>query len=225
MKKIYILLKIFLLYVIIDNAYCEDYNTKGFYLGIGTGINITTNYDFFKTYINPNNQFAFEKLDNNGQILGISVPFMIYAGYRIFEYLQIDVAFNNSGNQMYQKPVNDPTSNFWGSQNIFSTSVIGLCPLVNNYLYLKGRLGVSYTINSFTNYLGNPNTNAITSVLGLGLQYKFMQHLSIDFDYINFGLLAPIKLIFKSYQQDMPNLGVIDTININQFLISLQILF
>lgn len=225
MKKIKILFKFLLICTLHYNAYCNNYNIKGFYVGFGTGVNITTNNNFYKTYPDSNNNFAVARLDNNGQVLGISAPFWIYGGYRILEYLQIEISFNYSGNQDYQKPVNDPATNFWGSQNIISTSVIGLCPLVDKYLYLKGRLGVAYSINSFTNYLGNPNTDTFTSVLGFGMQYKFMQHLSVDFDYINFGLLSPIHLIYKSYAQGTPNLGVIDTLNVNQFLISLQVLF
>lgn len=212
---------IVVLYVIgIMPLYAQN-NVEGFYTGIGTGLNITSNGNLIKTY------GADQKVDgiqNMGSQLGYSLPILIDAGYRFNPYLSAEFSYSYSGNQQYVGPVGVAGNSdvFWGSQNMFGVSAVGYLPL-NTDLYLKGRLGLAYAMATMTTYIGDPGTKMLTSELGVGLQYFMTKYLSLDFDYINYGALIPMQLHYNPPAGGAPDLGTIDTINNNQIFVSLTV--
>ena len=105
---------------------------------------------------------------------------------------------------------------------MFGISALGYIPLISD-LYLKGRLGMAYSMNTMTTYVGDPGTKMLTSEIGAGLQYFMTKHLSLDFDYINYGLLLPMQLQYHAPVSGGPSLGTIDTVMNNQFFLSLNI--
>lgn len=216
MKKLYYLILFFIMYT----SFSKENKVTGFYLGVGSGINVTRNTNFYKIYNDGSNEY--QRLDIGGPVLGYSIPFTLYSGYRFFEYFSVELSYNYSGNQVYNKPSGQFNgSNFWGSQNTLSINAVGYFPLINDDLFLKGIIGIAGSLDGATTYPGNPKTFNLTSALGLGIQFFVMRHMSINFDYINYGILFPINLVFKP-SAGAPNLGIIDNININQYLFSLQ---
>lgn len=215
MKKYY-----FILLFIACISYAKNNKVTGFYLGVGSGINVTRNSNFYKIYNDGSNQY--QRLDIGGPVLGYSLPFYLYSGYRFFEYFSVELSYNYSGNQTYSKPSGQVSgSDFWGSQNTISLDAVGYFPLIHDDLFLKGRIGIAGSLDGATTYPGNPKTYNLTSTLGLGVQFFVMKHMSINFDYINYGVIFPIYLVFKP-SVGAPDLGIIDNININQYLLSLQ---
>ncbi len=207
--------------IAINLAYAESNNIDGFYTGIGTGINATTNSNLNKTY---GASGKISGVENMGNLTSYSLPFLIDAGYRFNPYLAAEFTYTYSGNQQYVGPV-DMTGvdgGFWGSQNMFGLTAVGYLPL-NKDLYLKGRFGLAYTLATMTTYIGDPGSKMLTLELGLGLQYYVLKDISLDFDYINYGAFIPMHLNYKPPTGGQPNLGVIDTISNNQLFVSLTV--
>ena len=71
MKKIYYLILLFIVYA----AFAKDNKVTGFYLGVGSGINVTRNSNFYKIYSDGSNQY--QRLDIGGPVLGYSLPFYL----------------------------------------------------------------------------------------------------------------------------------------------------
>lgn len=211
---------IFLYVLGITMLYAQN-NIEGFYTGVGTGFNVTSNSNLIKTNGVDQQINGIRELGNPS---GYSLPILVDAGYRFNPYLAAEFNYSYSGNQQYVGPVGVSGGNnvFWGSQNMFGLSAIGYLPLTTD-LYLKGRLGLAYAMATMTTYIGDPGTKMITSEFGVGLQYFMTKYLSLDFDYINYGLLMPMQLQYNSPEPSTPNLGVIDTINNNQFFVSLTV--
>lgn len=212
---------IVVLYVVgIMPLYAQN-NVEGFYTGLGTGLNITSNSNLIKTYGVDKD---IEGIRGVGNPLGYSLPILVDAGYRFNPYLSVEFNYSYSGNQQYVGPVGATGNNdiFWGSQNMLGLSAVGYLPLTTD-LYLKGRLGVAYAMATMTTYIGDPGTKMVTSELGVGLQYFMTKYLSLDFDYINYGALIPMQLQYSPPAGGAPNLGAIDTINNNQFFVSLTV--
>ena len=210
-----------ILQVVGVNLVFAQNNIDGFYTGIGTGLNITANSNLIKTY---GTEQEIHGISDLGNVSAGSLPILIDAGYRFNPYLSAEFTYSYSGNQQYTGPVgvDGNKTTFWGSQNVFGVSALGYVPLTNN-LYLKGRLGLAYAMATMTTYIGDPGTKMMTSEIGVGLQYFMSQYLSLDFDYINYGLLMPLQLNYKPPAGGAPNLGVIDTISNNQFFVSLTV--
>lgn len=210
-----------ILQVVGVNLVFAQNNIEGFYTGIGTGLNITSNHNLIKTY---GTEQDVHGVNNMGNVTAYSLPIFIDGGYRFNPYLSTEFSYSYSGNQQYTGSVGVDGNNalFWGSQNMFGISALGYLPLTTN-LYLKGRLGLAYAMATMTTYIGDPGTKMMTSEIGAGLQYFMSQYLSIDFDYINYGLLIPMQLSYKPPAGGAPNLGVIDTINNDQFFVSLTV--
>lgn len=202
------------------NRFIGRFDQEGFYIGFGSGINITNNSNLIKTFEIETQM----KVTNMGSLSGYSVPVFFYGGYRFNPYLSTEISYTYSGNQNYTAP-NDCVncSDFWGSQNNFGVSAVGYLP-IKNWVYLKARLGLAYNTSSFTTYIGDPGTKNITSITGLGIDYPIIKNLGISFDYINYGLLIPIQLQYQS-PQGGPNLGVIDTQQSHLFLFNLKVTF
>lgn len=196
-------------------------NVEGFYTGLGTGLNITSNSNLIKTY---GADQKTEGIQNMGNPLGYSLPILVDAGYRFNLYLSAELSYSYSGNQQYVGPVGVAGNSdvFWGSQNMFGLSAMGYLPLTTD-LYLKGRLGLAYAMATMTTYVGDPGTKMVTSELGVGLQYFMTKYLSLDFDYINYGALILMQLHYNPPIGGAPDLGTIDTINNNQFFVSLTV--
>ncbi|MBX9599136.1 MAG: outer membrane beta-barrel protein [Burkholderiales bacterium] len=214
----YKILKIIRLFVLffLKLTYAKD--LTGLYIGAGTGLNITKNSGLIKTYT-PSNDAGYQYIGNP---TGYSMPFNADLGYKVNNYFGVEFNFFHSGNQIYQQASNSPNqSNFWGSQNIFGLSALGFLPLSSDFS-LKARAGVALSVASMTTYIGNPATINPTSELGLGVSWSISKNLAIDFDYINYGLLAPMQLKYRPPQSGQPNLGVVDTITVNSFLFSLN---
>ena len=49
-----------------------------------------------------------------------------------------------------------------------------------------------------TDFVGSPMTDGITSVLGIGTSFYVFKHISLDLDYINYGLLLPLNLHYNA---------------------------
>ncbi len=200
----------------------------GFYIGAGTGLSIVQNYGLTKTYHtrpaggDPSVEYNPLSTQYIGNTTGYSLPFSMDLGYRFNKYLGTEFTYVYSGNQHYQRASQDVTgSNFWGSQNTFALAAIGYLPILNN-VYLKGRAGIAYSVDSMTTFVGNPGTKNLTSELGVGIQWMVLKHMSLDFDYINFGLLKPMELRYTPPNAGGPNLGVVDTLISNNFLLSVN---
>jgi hypothetical protein len=210
---------IFCLTIFSGYTYASEANLEGFYIGGGSGLNITSNKDLIKGFSTDN----VMQLQKMGDVTGYSVPIFAFTGYRFNEYIAAEFAYSYSGNQTYERASREPKGpGFWGSQSIFSMNAIGYYPLITNSLYLKGRAGIAYSMDTLTTYPGNPGTKNFTSVLGAGLQYYVRKNISIDFDYVNYGILAPMKL---EYTSPIGSLGTVDSITSNQFLLSASIHF
>ena len=217
MKKLLLLLPIFT-----GIVFAKD--VEGFYVGIGTGFNITANHGLTKVYnaSNVKNE-GIPAVQYLGNVSGYSMPFSANLGYRFNDYVSAEVLYTYSGNQQYQKASNDLNgTDFWGSQNTVSLNAVGYLPLINERLYLKGRIGLGETFTTMTTYIGNPGRDQITSSLGMGLQYLFAEHLSVDFDYVNYGLLIPINVQYMPSSLGYPALGQINSQQENLFLFSLN---
>lgn len=201
---------------------------SGAYLGAGTGLNITNNYNLIKTF-GYNHQSGQPYTGYIGNVTGYSVPVFAYAGYRFNKYLATEATYTYSGNQGYSRAPNYDSvpgnEEFWGSQNTFGISALGYLPVVKD-LYLKARTGIGYSLDTMTTYIGDPGTKNVTSILGLGAEYYMTKNLSLDFDYINYGLIIPIKLHYTPFSgASGMNLGTIDSIIINDFFLSLTVHF
>lgn len=192
----------------------------GFYAGFGTGMNVTINYGLIKTY-QQNNQV---QAVNMGDVTGYSAPIFLYGGYRFNQYVSGELSYTYSGNQEYPQPSGcQNCTNFWGSQNYFGFSAVGYLP-VSNWFYLKARAGLAIGGSTMTTYVGNPGTVDTTSILGVGIDYPLTRHLAINFDYINYGLLIPIRLQYRTPPGGQ-DLGTVDTLQQNLLLFSLKIDF
>lgn len=204
----------------VTSLYAQN-NLEGFYTGFGTGFNVTSNSNLIKTYGADQQINGIRELGNPP---GYSLPILIDVGYRFNPYLSVEFSYSYSGNQQYVGPVGVSGNNdvFWGSQNMFGLSALGYLPL-NTDLYLKGRFGLAYAMATMTTYIGDPGTKMVTSELGVGLQYFMTKYLSLDLDYINYGLLMPMQLHYNPTTSGSSDLGVIDTINNNQFFVSLTV--
>ena len=206
-------------------ANSNQFNIEGFYFGFGSGFNITSNANLIKTFSNDG---VTVQSQNMGNVTGYSIPVTGYLGYRFNNYFSTEFTYVYSGNQDYTKPSNQTfeQSNFWGSQNLYTINAVGYYPLLDNNLYLKGRIGVALAEDTMTTYIGSPGTGSFTSSLGIGLQYYIAKFISLDLDYINYGLLVPAQLTYKpSISPPGPNLGVVDTVMNNQFLLSINLHF
>lgn len=194
------------------SAFADD---SGFYLGIGSGINNTITNNMKYSYLENNKQYT----QNLGNVSQNSTPFSLDFGYKFNNFVSAELLYSYSGNQNYSSD----NGNFWGSQNIISLDAVGFLPLLSN-VYLKGRAGIAGYKTNLTNYVGNPNTINLTSSLGAGLEYRFMQNIALDFDYINYGLINPVNL---SYQpcSSCYNIGSAGTQQTNLYLLSLQYYF
>ena len=198
----------------------NSFSQTGFYAGFGTGVNVTANYGLIKTY-EQNNQI---QAANMGDITGYSTPIFLYGGYRFNPYLSAELTYTYSGNQEYPQPNGcQDCTNFWGSQNYFGFNAVGYLP-VADWFYLKARAGLAVGGSTMTTYVGNPGTVDTTSILGVGIDYPLTRHLAINFDYINYGLLIPIKLQYRTPPGGQ-SLGTVDTLQQNLLLFSLKIDF
>ncbi len=201
----------------------EDYHEV--YFGAGSGLNITQNYGLVKTFYVPsatsNSQYDIQS-QFLGNVSGYSMPVYANFGYRFNNYVAAEFDYVYSGNQIYQRPSMSPNkTNFWGSQNNFGLVAVGYIPVREN-IFLKGKLGLAYSMDTMTTYAGDPGTKNITSEIGLGAQWFIKRNWSLDFDYINYGLLIPIHENYRAPQSGGPNLGTINTIISNEFLLSIN---
>lgn len=198
----------------------NPFDQSGFYAGFGTGVNITANYGLIKTY-EQNNQI---QAVNMGDVTGYSAPIFLYGGYRFNPYLSAELTYTYSGNQEYAPPSSCANcTNFWGSQNYFGFNAVGYLP-ISDWFYLKGRAGLALGGSTMTTYVGNPGTVDATSILGVGIDYPVTRHLAINFDYINYGLLIPIQLQYRTPPGGQ-NLGTVNTLQENLLLFSLKVDF
>ena len=195
-------------------------DVSGTYICIGSGVNMVSKSGLIKTYNNSQGEVASQNL---GNVTGYSLPIFLYSGYRFNNYLSAEFTYTYSGNQNYQGPEVNGSTTFVGSQNTFGLSAVGYLPLTENF-YLKGRIGAGYSLDTMTRYIGDPGTKNTTSILGLGLQYFLFPKFSIDMDYINYGLLAPMKLEYTP-PPGGPNLGTVDSLMVNQLFVSLNFHF
>ncbi len=213
-----------ILFIFISHLVIASSEPHGFYAGIGSGLNMVYNQGLIKTYSTYGENIGYQYM---GDVTGYSVPIFINFGYRFNQYFAAEAFYNYSGSQSYSQPEQNTKdqTDFAGSQNSFTMNALGYIPLVDNYLYIKGRLGIAYTLDTLTTYTGNPGTSNITSVMGAGLQYFMTNHLSLDFDYINYGALIPLNMQYQPPVTGGPNLGTVDSIIVNEFLLSLNVHF
>lgn len=204
MKKLITLSTLFL---IAQNSY-----SSGFYIGVGSGINTTnTNNMIYSTSVNQKQQTT-----SLGNVNENSTPMAINLGYQFNNFLSTELIYTYSGNQNYTSSI----GNFWGSQNILALDAIGYLPILSN-VFVKGRVGVAGYQSNLTTYIGNPNTTSLTSSLGAGLEYRFIKNISLDLDYINYGLINPVNLNYNPCN-NCNNIGSAGSQSTNLYLISLQ---
>ena len=210
--KLLILLLFAVSYVV-----AEQYDMSGFYFGGGTGVSVAQNYGLTKTYY-PDppppdaapNQYRPIDTYFMGNVNGYSIPIMLDVGYRFTNYFATEFTYLYSGNQGYARAPEDYlNSNFWGSQNYFGLTAVGYIPVSDSF-YLKGRAGFAFSMDTMTTYAGNPGTGNFTTEFGLGVEWTLLRHMSLDFDYINFGWLKPMQLFYVAPANGGPNLGVIN---------------
>ena len=67
---------------------------EGFYTGIGTGVNISSNSGLIKTYVK---QDYISGVQNMGDITGYSLPILIDVGYRFNPYFSTEFTIHTVG--------------------------------------------------------------------------------------------------------------------------------
>ena len=168
----------------------------GFYVGGGMALNQTTADNIYKTYPVLNSTLA------TGSYLGNqvrdSVGTYFNGGYQFNQYFAAEASLLWSNNQVYQPaPQNVGNKTFLGSQNLLATSAIFIYPFTD-WFSLKLRGGLAWERATMTDFVGSPMTDGITSVLGIGTSFYVFKHISLDLDYINYGLLLPLNLHYNA---------------------------
>lgn len=169
------------------------YGLDGFYLGGGVALNQTSLDNIYKTYYAPDGSG-----DAVGSYLGnqnkSSVGTYLNGGYQFNDYFATEVNFLWSNNQIYQpSPQDTGNKTFLGSQNLLAVNALFLYPFTD-WFDLKVRGGIAFERATLTDYVGSPMTDGFTSVLGVGAAFYIFKHISLDLDYINYGLLFPLNL-------------------------------
>lgn len=173
-------------------SYAED----GFYVGTGLALNQTTSENIYKTY------WSSEGSQGVGSIPGTQVRgstgFFGDVGYQFNNYFATEVNFLWSNNQVYTPVAQDTGSQtFLGSQNLVSANALFLYPFTD-WFSLKVRGGIAWERATMTDYVGSPMTDGFTSVIGLGGSFYIFKHISLDIDYIGYGVLLPLNLNYHS---------------------------
>lgn len=173
-----------------------SFGLDGFYLGGGMALNQTSYNDIYKTYYAANGSGSGVGSYLGDQTKG-SVGTYFDGGYQFNDYFATEVSFLWSNNQIYQ-PSQQDTGNktFLGSQNLVAVNALFLYPFTD-WFDLKVRGGVAFERATMTDYVGSPMTDGFTSVLGVGAAFYIFKHISLDLDYINYGLLLPLNLHYN----------------------------
>ena len=180
------------------------YALDGFYLGGGVALNQTSSDNIYKTYYAPDGSG-----DAVGSYLGNqsknSVGTYFSGGYQFNDYFATEVSFLWSNNQVYQpSPQNTGNKTFLGSQNLLAANALFLYPFTD-WFDLKVRGGIAFERATMTDYVGSPMTDGFTSVLGIGGAFYIFKHISLDLDYINYGLLLPLNLHYNANNNSVIN--------------------
>lgn len=191
-----------------------DVANSGWYIGAGSGFSTTTNSNTtLITGSNAVNQ-TFTPISNNS---GNAVPISVDAGYQFNNLLSIEGMYNHINS--------DFTSlNNSGEQNIYSLSAVGTFPVLSN-VNIKARVGASLYDTNINGYLGNVSTIKPTDLLGAGIQYRFIKNISLDFDYLYYGLLFPINMNYQpcsGCQSLSNNNGIANQQTTSIYLLSVQ---
>ena len=174
-----------------------SYALDGFYVGAGMALNQTSSNDIYKTYYaaNGSGSAVGSYLGNQNKD---SVGTYFNGGYQFNDYFATEVNFLWSNNQVYQpSPQDTGNKTFLGSQNLFAVNALFLYPFTDLF-DLKIRGGVAFERATMTDYVGSPMTDGFTSVLGIGGAFYIFKHISLDLDYINYGLLLPLNLHYNA---------------------------
>ncbi len=168
----------------------------GFYIGSGVALNQTTSENIYKTYWSP--YFSQGVISNPGTQVGNSTGLFTNFGYQFNDYLASEVNYLWSNNQIYTPVAQDAGNRtFLGSQNIVSANALFLYPFTD-WFNLKIRGGIAWEEATMTDYVGSPMTDGFTSVIGLGGSFYIFKHISLDIDYIGYGVLFPLNLNYHS---------------------------
>ena len=186
----------------------------GFYVGAGSGINDT----FISNSVVSYNENGAQKVYPQGNVSATSVPISIDFGYSFNNFLAAELLYSYSGNQTYPNLPGGGT--YSGTQNTISLSAVGFWPVLSN-IWLKGRIGLAGQQVNLTNYMGNANSTGLTSAIGAGVEYKIIKNISVDLDYVNYGLINPVNLNYQPCST-CTNIGSAGSEMSNLYLLSLQ---
>lgn len=211
---------------------------RGFYIGIGTGINATHLSSFQK--VQPTIPGGPSKIyDWGDNLTGLSTwdvqalsgllgfPIEVDLGYRFSPYWSLEMGAFHSGSQFFYLNSGGVHNKSKASQYYVSANIVGYAPLIENYLYLKGKLGIAgghvyFTGLSYGDHYDQ--TNSFVPTMGVGLQYVMTDHLTLDLDYTSTGLFSPLKVRYsppKGIKANVPD----NLVSNNYVLLKLNIIF
>lgn len=178
---------------------------SGFYISAGTGINATS-FSSIQKYqkigditqiINWGDDITQMSSLDTGALSGfLGFPIQFGFGYRFNTNFAVELDGFHSGSQFLKTRINNLPYKEKNSQYYVSANAVGYIPLVKDYLYLKGKLGLAYGRNYMTGLrLGDyyAAANKVAPVMGVGLDYIMSDHLSLDLDYTTIGLFYPLR--------------------------------
>ena len=180
-----------------------SFGIDGFYLGGGMALNQTSAENIYKTYSVAGADKAMGSYLGNQTKNSVGTYFN--GGYQFNDYFATEASYLWSNNQVYQPSAQDGgNKTFLGSQNLVAANAIFLYPFTD-WFNLKVRGGIAWERATMTDYAGSPMTDGFTSVLGIGTSFYIFKHISLDLDYINYGLLLPLNLHYNANNNSFIN--------------------